>query len=136
MQGLAGGHVCVNLGIRDVPEVDLGRGGAGNGRGNRAFVPLVVIRRGRGEDRGRVARPQGGARAAHGADALAGYVGGVGLAEHLAVDLEHGVAANDEDGLALGQFGVGAGGTQSLADVGALGCGERRDFVRRGGRAA
>ena len=56
-----------------------------------------------------MARPEGGARAAHGADALAGHVGGVRLAEHLAVDLEHGVAADDEDGLALGQFGVGAG---------------------------
>ena len=83
-----------------------------------------------------MARPQGGARAAHGADALAGYVGGVGLAEHLAVDLEHGVAANHEDGLTLGQFGVGVGCTQGFADVVALGRGERRDFVRRGGRAA
>ena len=83
-----------------------------------------------------MARPQGGGCLAHGADALAGYVGGVGLAEHLAVDLEHGVAAHDEDGLALGQFGVGAGRAQSLADVGALGCGERCNFVRRGGCAA
>ena len=49
-----------------------------------------------------MAGPQGCGRATHGCDALAGHLGGVGLAEHLAVDLEHGVAADDEDALALG----------------------------------
>ena len=82
-----------------------------------------------------MARPQGGGRSAHGADALAGHVGGVRLAEHLAVDLEHGVAADDEDGLACGQFGVGVGRAQGLADVGALGRGEGSDLVGRGGGA-
>ena len=38
--------------------------------------------------------------------------------------------------LALGQFRVGAGRAQGLADVGALGCGECTDLVGGGGRAA
>ena len=136
VQGLAGSDVRVDLGIRDIPEVNLGRGRAGHSRGDRAFAPRSIVGRGRGKDRRRVARPEGGGCPAHGADALTGHVGSVGLAEHLAVDLEHGVAADDEDGLALGQFGVGAGRSQGLADIGALGCGERRDFVRRGGRTS
>ena len=47
-----------------------------------------------------MAGPQGCGRATHGCDALAGHLGGVGLAEHLAADLEHRVASDDEDGLA------------------------------------
>ena len=64
-----------------------------------------------------MAGPQGCGRAAHGCDALAGHVGGVGLAEHLAADLEHRVASDDEDGLAGGKLGVPA--SERLADVGA-----------------
>ena len=83
-----------------------------------------------------MACPQGCGRAAHGADALACDVGSVGLAEHLAADLEHRVAADDEDGLADGKLGSLAGGAQGLADVCALGRRKRCDFVGRGGCAA
>ena len=81
-----------------------------------------------------MSRPQGGARAAHGADALAGNLGGVGFAEHLAINLEHRVAADDEDGIPLGQLWVSLG--QGLAHVCALGGGEGRHLVSGGGGAS
>ena len=79
--------------------------------------------------------PQRGRRAPHGADALARDLGGVRFALHRSVDLQHGVAADDEQRARVGIEGVGIGRTQRVAHVRALGLGQGAHLVRgsRGG---
>ena len=81
-----------------------------------------------------MAGPQGRGRTPHRRDALAGDFGGVWLAEHLAPVFEHGVAADDKDGLTVGQ--VGAVARQGLAHVEALGRSECAHLVCGGGCGA